>query len=146
VVSVVDFADADSSSEYGRRIGRRPEEGGRMKYLALIYGNSDSWDAMSSADQEAMRDRYRAFAQDAGQRGALVGGFELDSATTATTLRSSGGGDPIVTDGPFAETKEQLGGYFLLECGSLDDAIELASNIPAARNGGAVEIRPVLER
>jgi len=116
-----------------------------MKYLALIYGNSDRWESMSSDEQEAMRDQYRAFAQEAGQRGALVGGFELDASSTATTLRSGDGG-PIVTDGPFAETKEQLGGYFLLECGSLDDAIELASKIPAAQNGGAVEVRPVLER
>jgi hypothetical protein len=117
-----------------------------MKYLALIYGNADSWESLGSAEQEAMRDQYRAFANDAERRGALVGGFELDTPSTATTLRASDGGDPMVTDGPFAETKEQLGGYFLLECGSLDDAIELASNIPAARKGGAVEVRPVLER
>jgi hypothetical protein len=116
-----------------------------MKYLALIYGDTDRWESMSSDDQESMRHRYRAFAEEAGQRGALVGGFELDAASTATTLRAGDGG-PIVTDGPFAETKEQLGGYFLLECGSLDDAIELASKIPAAQNGGAVEVRPVLER
>jgi hypothetical protein len=92
-----------------------------------------------------MRGQYRAFAQEAGQRGALVDGFELEPASTATTLRSGDNG-PIVTDGPFAETKEQLGGYFLLECGSLDDAIELASKIPAAQHGGAVEVRPVSER
>jgi hypothetical protein len=116
-----------------------------MKYLALIYGDADRWDSMEETQQEAMRDQYRAFAQDAGQRGALVGGFELDSPATATTLRSGENG-PLVTDGPFAETKEQLGGYFLLECDSLDDAIELAGKIPAAKQGGAVEVRPVLER
>jgi hypothetical protein len=117
-----------------------------MKYLALIYGDSERWETASAGEQEAMRDQYRAFARDAEQRGALVGGFELDSASTATTLRApSNGGDPIVSDGPFAETKEQLGGYFLLECDSLDDAIEIASNIPAARSGGAVEVRPVHE-
>ena len=115
-----------------------------MKYLALIYGNAERWDAMDEGEQEAMRGEYRAFADEAGQRGALVGGFELDSPTTATTLRSSDNG-PLVTDGPFAETKEHLGGYFLLECDSLDDAIELASKIPAARHGGAVEVRPVKE-
>jgi hypothetical protein len=116
-----------------------------MKYLALIYGDAERWDSMDEGQQEAMRDQYRAFAEEAGQRGAMVGGFELDSPTTATTLRSGDNG-PLVTDGPFAETKEQLGGYFLLECESLDDAIELASKIPAARQGGAVEVRPVLER
>ncbi len=116
-----------------------------MKYLALIYGDAQRWDGMEEGQQEAMRDQYRAFAEDAGRRGALVGGFELDSPTTATTLRAGDNG-PMVTDGPFAETKEQLGGYFLLECDSLDDAIELASKIPAARHGGAVEVRPVLER
>jgi hypothetical protein len=116
-----------------------------MKYLALIYGDAEGWEAMDESQQEAMRDQYRAFAEDAGQRGALVGGFELDSPSTATTLRSGQNG-PLVTDGPFAETKEHLGGYFLLECESLDDAIELGSKIPAARQGGAVELRPVLER
>jgi hypothetical protein len=115
-----------------------------MKYLALIYGNAERWDALDESQQEAMRDQYRSFAEDAGQRGALVSGFELDSPSTATTLRASDNG-PLVTDGPFAETKEQLGGYFLLECGSLDDAIELASKIPAAHQGGAVEVRPVRE-
>jgi hypothetical protein len=116
-----------------------------MKYLALIYGDAERWDTMDEGQQEAMRDQYRAFAEEAGQRGALVGGFELEPASTATTLRSGDNG-PIVTDGPFAETKEQLGGYFLLECGSLDDAIELASKIPAAQQDGAVEVRPVSER
>ena len=116
-----------------------------MKYLALIYGDAEQWDALEEAQQEAVRDQYRAFAEDAGRRGALVGGYELDSPTTATTVRSGESG-PIVTDGPFAETKEHLGGYFVLECDSLDDAIELASNIPATRHGGAVEVRPVLER
>ncbi len=116
-----------------------------MKYLALIYGDAEQWDAMDEAQQEAVRDQYRAFAEDAGRRGALAGGHELDSPTTATTVRSGENG-PVVTDGPFAETKEHLGGYFLLECESLDDAIELASKIPAARHGGAVEVRPVLER
>jgi hypothetical protein len=116
-----------------------------VKYLALIYGNSDNWESMSSEEQQAMRRQYRAFADDADRRGALVGGFELEPASTATTLRSTDNG-PMVTDGPFAETKEQLGGYFLLECGSLDDAIELASKIPAAQHGGAVEVRPVSER
>jgi hypothetical protein len=123
-----------------------PNGGGTdVKYLALIYGSSESWESMSSEEQEAMRDQYRAFAEDADRRGVLVGGFELEPASTATTLRSSDNG-PMVTDGPFAETKEQLGGYFLLECPSLDDAIELASKIPAAQHGGAVEVRPVSER
>jgi hypothetical protein len=116
-----------------------------MKYLALIYGDGERWSALSDAEQEAMRGEYRAFAEDADRRGLLVGGFELDAATSATTLRSGDDG-PVATDGPFAETKEQLGGYFLLECGSQEEAVELASQLPAARHGGAVEVRPVIER
>ena len=116
-----------------------------MKYLALIYGNPEAWSAMSEGDQEAMRNEYRAFAQEADRKGALVGGFELDDARSATTLRSAENG-PVATDGPYAETKEQLGGYFLLECASRDEAVELASKLPAARNGGMVEGRAVIER
>jgi hypothetical protein len=116
-----------------------------MKYMALIYGSDDRWAALSEADQEAMREQYRAFAEAAGRQGALVDGFELDAATTAATIRAADGG-PVTTDGPFTESKEQLGGYFLLECASREQALELAAMIPAARNGGAVEVRPVIER
>ena len=73
------------------------------------------------------------------------GGHELQSATTATTVRVHDG-ETVTTDGPFAETKEQLGGYYLVECETLDDALEIASRMPAARTGGAIEVRPVVER
>ena len=114
-----------------------------MKYLALIYGDAERWDAMDEGQQEAMRGQYRAFAQEAGQRGALVDGFELEPSSTATTLRSGDNG-PIVTDGPFAETKEQLGGYYLIEADSLDDAIEWATKLPGSHHG-TVEIRAIAQ-
>jgi hypothetical protein len=116
-----------------------------VKYMALIYGDHEAWDGASPADKERTYGAYRAFAEEASSRGAMQGGDELQSPTTATTVRVRGD-ETLVTDGPFAETKEQLGGYFLLECESLDEAIELAAKIPAASNGGAVEVRPLVER
>ena len=115
-----------------------------MKYIALIYGDHEVWEAMSADEQQAQYAEYGAFAEDARSRGKLLGGDELESPATATTVRSRDG-RTLTTDGPFAETKETLGGYFLLECDDLDEAIELAARIPAAR-GGAVEVRPVVER
>jgi hypothetical protein len=87
---------------------------------------------------------YRAFGEEAEKRGAMRGGNELQSATTATTVRVRNG-ETMVTDGPFAETKETLGGYYVLECESLDEAVELAAKIPGAKYG-SVEVRPVVER
>ena len=116
-----------------------------MQYIALIYGDQAAWDAKSPEDRKDTYEAYAAFAQEVSARGAMRGGSELQSPTTATTVRVRGD-ETLVTDGPFAETKEQLGGYFVLDCESLDDAIELAAKIPAARNGGAVEVRPVVER
>ena len=111
-----------------------------MKYMALIYGNEEAWDALSDEDQQRVTERYMALAREP----VTVGGDELQDPDTATTIRVRDG-ETLTTDGPFAETKEQLGGYYLIDCASLDEALEFAARIPAAERG-AVEVRPVVER
>jgi len=112
-----------------------------MKYALLIYSNDTEWESLSAEQQQAIYGEYFAVSETAG----VVGGQELQAADTATTVRVDNG-STLTTDGPFAETKEALGGFFLYEADDLDAAIELASRIPAARRGGAVEVRPVVER
>jgi hypothetical protein len=112
-----------------------------VKYALLIYANDTGWDDLSEDEQKAIYGEYLAVSESPG----IVGGQELQPADTATTVRVADG-STLTTDGPFAETKEALGGFFLLEAGNLDDAIAMAARIPAARRGGAVEVRPVVER
>jgi hypothetical protein len=112
-----------------------------VQVMALIYGDSSRWDALSAEEREAVYDRYRAFAQEARGAGVLLGGDELASIRDATTVRVRGD-ETLVTDGPYAEVKEALGGYFLFECESMDEAIEYAARIPGAEHG-AVEVRPL---
>jgi len=109
-----------------------------VKYLALIYASDEDWASVSEAEREATYAEYRAFAEAGGDR--IVNGYELQPAATATTVRVRGD-ETVVTDGPFVETKEQLGGYFVLDCGSVEEAIELAAKIPGARRG-TIEVRP----
>jgi hypothetical protein len=111
-----------------------------MKYVALIYADADGWDAIPEDERQTITERYMALASEP----VSVGGEQLEDADTATTVRVRDG-ETLTTDGPFAETKEQLGGYYLLDCGSLDEAIEFAARIPAAERG-AVEVRPLVER
>jgi hypothetical protein len=115
-----------------------------MQYLALIYQDTNGRESVSDDDVEKMYVAYRAFGEEAEKRGAMRGGNELQPASTATTVRVRNG-ETMVTDGPFAETKETLGGYYLLECASLDDAVDLAAKIPGAQYG-SIEVRPVVER
>jgi hypothetical protein len=112
-----------------------------MKYALLIYSNDTEWETLSDDEKNAIYGEYAAVSESPG----IVGGQELQPAETATTVRVNGGGT-LTTDGPFAATKEALGGFFLLEADNLDDAIALAARVPAARRGGAVEVRPVVER
>jgi hypothetical protein len=107
-----------------------------VKYLALIYSSDDAWAALPDDERNAVYAEYRAFSE--GPK--VLAGGELQAASTATTVRVREG-DTTVSDGPFAETKEQLGGYFVLDCDSIDEAVELAARIPAARNG-VIEVRP----
>ena len=111
-----------------------------MKYLALIHSDEQAWAALPDDERKAIYARYRAFADDAQAAGKLVEGYELKPTTTATTVRVVDG-RTVVTDGPFAELREQIAGYFILECGSFDEALELAARIPGAAHG-AVEVRP----
>ncbi len=112
-----------------------------MQYLALIYADETGWEALSAEQREAAYDRYRAFSKDAREAGVMAGGNELGPTRDATTVRVRGD-ETLVTDGPYAEVKEALGGYFLLECESMDEALDWAARIPGAHHG-AVEVRPV---
>jgi hypothetical protein len=112
-----------------------------VKVLALIYGDQNRWDRLTEAERNEVYGRYRAFGERAD--GKIVDGAELAPTPTATTVRIRSG-DTSVTDGPFAETKEQLGGFYVLECDSLDEATELAAQIPGASTG-AVELRAAHE-
>jgi hypothetical protein len=116
-------------------IGFREEE--RMKYLALIYGDEGRWAGLSPEERESELGEYIALSR----ADVTVGGDELDSVTTATTVRVRGD-ETLVTDGPFAELKEVLGGYYIFECDTIDEACTWAAKIPAARHG-AIEVRPI---
>jgi hypothetical protein len=115
-----------------------------MKYLLAIYADEAEWSELSQDDREAMYVEYARFAEDMGRRGMMIDGAELRPTAAATTVRVREG-RTLVTDGPFAETKEQLGGYFVVECESIDDAIEAAGQMPTARHG-CIEVRPLVER
>jgi hypothetical protein len=112
-----------------------------VQYLALIYTDEDAWAAAPEAERAAVLERYSSFARDAGAAGVMVDGSELAPTADATTVRLRSG-EPVITDGPYAEVKEALGGYFVLECATIGDAVEWAARIPAAEDG-AVEVRPV---
>ena len=118
-----------------------------MKYLLLIHQGDaptprspDEWETLSEDEQKAVYADYEAINQTPG----VSPGLGLDSPETATTVRVQDG-KTLTTDGPFVAVKEALGGYFVFEAEDLDAAIELASRVPAARMGGAVEVRPVVE-
>ena len=112
-----------------------------MQYMALIYADEEPWEAFSEVERESWYERYRAFSRHAREAGVLVGGQELGSTRDATTVRIRDD-ETLVTDGPYAEVKEALGGFFLLECVSIDEAIDWAARIPSAEHG-AIEVRPV---
>jgi hypothetical protein len=111
-----------------------------MKYLCTIYGDESQMAAATPEQVNEMLEAYGAFGQEAGD--VILGGEGLQPTSTATTVRVRDG-ERMLTDGPFAETKEQLGGFYLLECNSLDEAIEWAGKIPGAQFG-SVEVRPVM--
>jgi hypothetical protein len=112
-----------------------------MKYLCMIYDNEATWGAMSKAETDAIMGDYFAFTSDVKASGHYIGGEALQPVHTATTVRVRNG-KLSTTDGPFAETKEQLGGYYLIEAKDLNDAIQVAGRIPGARTG-SVEVRPI---
>ncbi len=112
-----------------------------MQFMALIYSDEGAWDALTDEERTEIYGRYQALATDARGAGVMQGGDQLASTRDATTVRVREG-QPLVLDGPYAETKEALGGYFLFECASIEEAVDWASRIPAAEHG-AIEVRPV---
>jgi hypothetical protein len=114
-----------------------------MKYLCLIYDEEKKIAGMSPKESEAFMGEYFAFTEGIQKSGHYIGGEALQPVQTATTVRIRNG-KMSTTDGPFAETKEQLGGFYFINAKDLNDAIQVASRIPSARTG-SVEVRPVME-
>ena len=114
-----------------------------MKYLCLIYDEEAKWADMPKEQSDAMMGEYFAFTEGVKASGHLVAGEALHPVQTATTVRVRNG-RVATTDGPFAETKEQLGGFYLIEASDLNDAIQVAAKIPSARIG-TIEVRPVVD-
>jgi hypothetical protein len=113
-----------------------------MQYLLLIYDQEKAWMGMSEAEQNAMMNEYMEFTKSIAQSGHYRGGNQLHPISKATTVRLRDK-KRLVTDGPFAETKEQLGGYYLIEASDLDEAVGIAARIPSARMG-SIEVRPIV--
>jgi hypothetical protein len=111
-----------------------------MKYALLIYPKPGSEEALGADEYESVSAEYLAFREDP----RCLGGGHLQPVETATTVRY-GGAENLITDGPYADTKEVLGGYFVFDAPSLDEVLEVAQRIPAVRFGGAVEVRPLFE-
>lgn len=114
-----------------------------MKYLCLIYDEEKKMSGMSKAESDAFMGEYMTFTNDVRQSGHFVAGEALHPVHTATTVRVRNG-KVSTTDGPFAETKEQLGGFYLIEAKDLNEAIQVASRIPSARTG-SIEVRPIVD-
>jgi hypothetical protein len=114
-----------------------------MKYLCLIYDEEKKMHTMSKSEGDAMMGEYFAFTEGIKKSGHYLGGNALQAVRTATTVRVRNG-KVSSTDGPFAETQEQLGGYYLIEAKDLNDAIQVASKIPSSRIG-SIEVRPIME-
>ena len=114
-----------------------------MKYLCLIYQEESARQAMLKEEAEKMRSDYHSFTDDIRKSGHYLGGNALQPTATATTVRVRNG-RTATTDGPFAETKEQLAGYYLVEAKDLNDAIHVGARIPGARYG-SIEVRPIME-
>ncbi len=114
-----------------------------MNYLLMIYEDEKAMLSADPADAAGVLAEYARFGEEMGARGVLRGGERIRPTTDATSVRVREG-EVLATDGPFAETKEQIGGFFLVDCKDLDDAIEIASKIPGARTG-TIEVRPLWE-
>jgi hypothetical protein len=114
-----------------------------MKYLLTLYGDETRFAEVTPEQRAEGMKAWDGYTRAAIDAGVHVGGEGLQPSSTATTVRIQESGEPIVSDGPFAETKEQLGGYYLLDCKDLDDALAWAKRIPMP--GGTVEVRPVMD-
>jgi hypothetical protein len=116
------------------------------KYAALIYGPAETQGQGTPEENERVMNEYNEFSKASAEAGVMIGGEALHDTNTATTVHipSGKGGEPVFTDGPFAETKEVLGGFYLLEVADLDEALKWAQQIPGAWYG-RVEVRPIVE-
>ena len=115
-----------------------------MQYMLLIYGNEQAGMSMSPEEQEASMGEWFAYTEELASSGAMKCGDALQPTPTATTVTRGDDGGALVTDGPFAETREQLGGYYLIDVKDLDEAIEWARKCPGSRHG-KIELRPIME-
>ena len=113
-----------------------------MKYVCLIYDDEKVWETMTPEESGAMMGEYFAFTKDIQDKGSYRAGEALQPIATSTTVRVRNG-QFQTTDGPFAETREQLGGFYLVDAANLDEAIAIAARIPSARTG-SIEVRPVV--
>jgi len=114
-----------------------------MRYMLLIYGDEATWASATEDDRNRLVGEYMTFGEAITNEGIMRGGDALQPVSTATTVRVRGG-EALATDGPFAETREQLGGFYMVDCGTLDQAIDAARRVPGARTG-SVEVRPIME-
>ena len=114
-----------------------------MKYLLALFTEEGGNEDASPEEMKAVMDRWSAYSEEAVKSGAFVAGEGLQPTEAASTVRIEDGQDPTITDGPFAESKEQLAGFYLLECKDLDEALEYAKKIPF--QSGSVEVRPVMD-
>jgi hypothetical protein len=115
-----------------------------MKYLLLIYGNEAAMQSATKSDVEQMHAAYGAYTEALQKAGVIVGGERLRPSASGTTVRVADGKTKVL-DGPYAETKEQLGGFYMIDAKDLDDAIAVAARIPSARFG-SIEVRPIVVR
>jgi hypothetical protein len=115
-----------------------------MKYTLLLYGDESRWAEMSPDDMAEDMQRWGAFFEELSGAGAYLAGEGLDATASAVTVRVKDG-EAVHTDGPFAETREQLGGFYLLECPDMDAALAWAAKVPDLGEGGSVEVRPVMD-
>ena len=113
-----------------------------MQYMLMCCINEAQWEATPQARRETVMHDYGALIEELAKSGRYVSGGRLRSTATATTVREKNG-KPAITDGPFAETKEQLGGYHIVECADVDEAIAIARRIPTLPVGGTIEVRPL---
>lgn len=114
-----------------------------MRYMLLIYGDESQWGEVAEEDMAAEMGKWVAYGEAITSEGIMRGGDALQPTATATTVRERDG-EVQVTDGPFAETREQLGGFYMIECDTLDQAIDAARRIPSV-GSGSVEVRPIQE-
>ena len=116
-----------------------------MQYLLLIYDDEKKWGKVPEAEQARIMKEYRDLTQSIVKSGNYRAGDQLQPAATATCVREKDG-KALTTDGPYAEAKEQLAGYYLIEAKDLDEAVAITKRIPSVRLGGAVEVRPIVPR